>query len=430
MSFSQGLSGLNASSQALDVVGNNIANAQTVGFKAGTITFADVYAGSQTGMGVQVSGVTQNFNDGVLSEGNSELDMGIKGKGFFRLENMAGHVFYSRNGQFKTDENGLIINHQGMYLTGYQSSGIPPTITHGSAISRIKIPSDPMPGRASDAIRLGGNLDSRAEVIDSQKYPFSFDTTSHSFSSTSQINAYDSLGNLHVVNVYYVKTAPGIWQVYARDSTAPLAEGAPMPSTASGVASTPKQDASQATGARAGFARLIFDHSGQLTNNSAKEIMVEGASYKGAQPLKFRLDLTEMKQQALDTSIESATTSGHAPGLMNGYSVDDNGAVIATYSNGQQQTVGQITLSHFTNPGGLSSQGNNCWSETPSSGRPVNGLSGTGNLGKLYGHRLEASNVDMSAEMVRMIVFQRNYQSNSQTIRAQSELLQTLVNIG
>ena len=121
MSFAQGLSGLNAASQALDVVGNNIANSQTVGFKSGAISFADVFAGSQVGMGVQVAGVNQDFTDGVLTQSNNALDMGIQGNGFFRMVDEAGRVFYSRNGQFQKDASGYIINNQGMKLSGYQA---------------------------------------------------------------------------------------------------------------------------------------------------------------------------------------------------------------------------------------------------------------------------------------------------------------------
>ncbi|HCW46146.1 MAG TPA: flagellar hook protein FlgE, partial [Erwiniaceae bacterium] len=165
MSFSQGLSGLNAASQALDVVGNNIANSQTVGFKSGSISFADVFAGSQIGMGVQVAGVKQNFSDGVLGQGSSSLDMGIQGNGFFRLVSEAGQVFYSRNGQFKTNENGYIVNDMGMQLTGYQATGTPPAIQPGAAVGPIQIPTGQMPARASDGGTMTGNLDSGTDPI-------------------------------------------------------------------------------------------------------------------------------------------------------------------------------------------------------------------------------------------------------------------------
>ena len=166
MSFSQGLSGLNAASQALDVIGNNIANSQTVGYKSGSISFADVFAGSQIGLGVQVSGVKQNFSDGVLGQGTGSLDMGIQGNGFFRMVSEAGKVFYSRNGQFKTNENGYIVNNAGLQLTGYQATGTPPTIQPGAAIGPIQIPTSQMPARASDSGKMTGNLDSGSKIID------------------------------------------------------------------------------------------------------------------------------------------------------------------------------------------------------------------------------------------------------------------------
>lgn len=407
MSFSQGLSGLNSASQALDVVGNNIANSQTVGFKSGSIAFADVFAGSQIGMGVQVAGVNQNFSDGVLGQGTSNLDMGISGNGFFRMVNEAGSVFYSRNGQFKSDENGYIINNQGMYLTGYQATGTPPTIQAGAAVGPIQIPSGQMMASASTGGTMKGNLDSGTEKI---AEGIEFDPSDpKSYNSVTQVDAYDSQGNKHTINVYYVKTGDNEWTAYSSDTTAPVLDG----------------DGNvqyQST-------NLSFDAAGQLQTNPAT-LNVQSAGYNGAEALNFNLDLDGMTQQATDTAMDSPSTNGYAPGMMTGYVIGDSGEVIASYSNGEKQILGQVVLSSFTNPGGLQSEGNNCWSETPQSGQPVNGISGTGNLGTLYGNRLEASNVDLSQEMVNMIVYQRNYQSNSQTIRTQSEILQTLVNLG
>jgi flagellar hook protein FlgE len=410
MSFSQGLSGLNAASQALDVVGNNIANSQTVGFKSGSIAFADVFAGSQIGMGVQVSSVNQNFSDGVLGMGNSSLDMGIQGNGFFRLTNEAGAVFYSRNGQFKQDENGYVVNNQGMFLTGYQATGNPPTIQPGAPVGPIQIPNGQMPARASDAGSLKGNLNSETVAIDQTDPANAFDPSNNkTYSSVSQMDAYDSLGNKHTVNIYYVKTGPNAWKAYSSDAT------------------SPKLDAGGET--LYGELDLTFTDAGELTTNQPN-LNIQSAAYNGAAALNFNLDLTGMSQQASDTEMGSPTTTGYAPGLMNGYVVGDNGQIIASYSNGQSQLLGQVVLSNFTNPGGLSSKGDNSWAETPESGQPSTGIAGTGNLGKLLGNRLESSNVDLSKEMVNMIVYQRNYQSNSQTIKTQSELLQILANLG
>ncbi|NCF08080.1 flagellar hook protein FlgE [Kosakonia sp. H7A] len=400
MGFSQGLSGLNAASQALDVVGNNIANSQTVGFKSGAIAFADVFAGSQIGMGVQVAGVNQNFSDGVLGAGSSQLDMGIQGNGFFRMVTEAGNVFYSRNGQFETDQNGYVVNSQGMRLTGYMAIGTPPEIQQGSPVGPIQIPTGQMPARASDAGSISGNLDSGNDVVTTT--PFDPED-GDSYTYSTQVNAYDSLGNEHAINVYYVKTADNKWTAYSVDSTAP--------------------------GATPGQVDLEFDTSGKLITNPA-DLNVQGAAYKGGDALNFDIDLSGLTQQASENTMDSPSTTGYPPGMMNGYNVGDNGQIIATYSNGKSQLLGQVVLSNFTNPGGLSSQGNNCWAETPESGQPVIGIADTGNLGSLNGNMLEASNVDLSQEMVNLIVYQRNYQSNSQTIKTQSDILQTLVNLG
>ncbi len=406
MGFSQGLSGLNAASQALDVVGNNIANSQTVGFKSGAIAFADVFAGSQVGMGVQVAGVNQNFSGGILAQGNGALDMGIQGNGFFRLVNDAGKVYYSRNGQFKTNENGFIINNQNMMLTGYQATGTPPAIIPGSPLGPIKIPGGQMPASASTTGTMSGNLNSSEEIKD----PLQFDPAKgDSYNYMSQVDAYDSLGNKHTVNVYYVKTADNQWTAFSSDSSAPVTE----PGTGEVVYNQ---------------LDLQFDSNGALTTDPAT-LNVKSSSLNGGNPLDLALDLTGMSQQSADSEMTSPSTNGYPPGQMNGYLVGDNGQVEASYSNGQKQLIAQVVLSSFTNTGGLSSEGNNCWSETPQSGQPVNGISGSGNLGMLFGNRLEASNVDLGQEMVNMIVYQRNYQSNSQTIKTQSELLQTLANL-
>ena len=358
-------------------------------------------------MGVQVAGVKQNFSDGVLGQGSSSLDMGIQGNGFFRLVSEAGQVFYSRNGQFKTNENGYIVNDMGMQLTGYQATGTPPAIQPGAAVGPIQIPTGQMPARASDGGTMTGNLDSGTDPI-AADIPFD-PKDNKSYSSVSQVDAYDSLGNRHTVNVYFVKTGDNAWKVYTHDTTAPK------------IGDDGKEEYQQMD--------LAFDSAGQLTTNPAR-ISIVSSAYNGADALDFELDMTGMTQQAADTAMDSPSTTGYAPGSMNGYTIGDNGQIMASYSNGQQQLLGQVVLANFTNAGGLASSGNNCWTETPSSGQPVIGVAGTGNLGNLYGNKLEASNVDLSQEMVNMIVYQRNYQSNSQTIKTQSELLQTLVNLG
>lgn len=393
MGFSQGLSGLSAAAKALDVVGNNIANSQTVGFKAGSVSFADLFAGSM-GMGVQVAGVDQNFGDGYLANGSSALDMGISGRGFFRMVDQSGSVFYGRNGQFEQDENGFITNKtNGLFLTGYQATdGV---INPGAQVGPIRIPKDDMPPAASTKGSVTGNLKSDDKIITEAFDAEKADT----YNYVSEVTATDSLGNKHAIKVYYVHTKEGEWEAHAQDSTAP------------GGWTTSK---------------LEFGTDGKLKN--LVSLNIKGAAYNGSAALDITLDLN-VTQNASDTQVLLGEIDGQAPGKFNSYQVSDTGEVIAIYSNGKRQTVAQVVLADFANAGGLEQQGNNLWAESVQSGQPFLGTSGTGSFGTISGGMVEQSNVNLGDEMVNMIVYQRNYQSNSQTIKTQSEVLQTLVNL-
>ncbi|KKJ31801.1 flagellar hook protein FlgE [Enterobacter hormaechei subsp. hoffmannii] len=398
MGFSQGLSGLSAAAKALDVVGNNIANSQTYGFKAGSASFADIFAGS-TGMGVQVTGVSQNFGDGSLANGSSALDMGISGRGFFRMVDEAGSVFYGRNGEFEEDQNGFIVNKTNkLFLTGYQATN--GVINPGAQVGPIQIPKEDMPPAASTKGALSGTLNSGTDLITKKPFDPEDDET---YSHMSQFTATDSLGNKHDIQVYFARTGDGEWEAYAKDSTAPV------------------------TGAFTAFS-VKFDPSGKMITNPAV-MNIKGVAHNGANALDLNLDLGGLTQVAKEPQVKLEEIDGQAPGTFNNYQVSDTGEVIAIYSNGKRQTVAQVVLADFANAGGLEQQGNNVWAETVQSGQPFLGTSGTGSFGKVSGGMLEASNVNLGDEMVNMIVYQRNYQSNSQTIKTQSEVLQTLVNL-
>ncbi|MHC9003449.1 flagellar hook protein FlgE [Enterobacter adelaidei] len=397
MGFSQGLSGLSAAAKALDVVGNNIANSQTIGFKAGSASFSDIFAGSM-GMGVQVAGVSQNFGQGGPAVGSSALDMMINGRGFFRMVDDAGSVFYGRNGEFRENENGFIINRtNNTFLTGYQATN--GVINPGAQVGPIRIPKDDMPPAASEKGSLGGTLDSGAEVITKAFDPDDKDTYSH----MSQFTATDSLGNKHDIQVYFANKGNGKWEVYAIDSTAPE------------------------VGVLKAF-NIEFEPNGNMKTDPAV-LNIKGEKYNGANALNLNIDLGKITQVAKEPQIKLEEIDGQAPGTFNNFQVSDTGEVIAIYSNGKRQTVAQVVLADFANVGGLAQQGNNLWAETVQSGQPFLGTSGTGSFGDMTGGMLESSNVNLGDEMVNMIVYQRNYQSNSQTIKTQSEVLQTLVNL-
>jgi len=416
MSFSQAVSGLNAASSNLDVIGNNIANSATSGFKSATASFADMFAGSQTGMGVKVAAITQDFSDGTTTTTNRGLDVALSGNGFFRLTDASGGVFYSRNGQLSLDENRNLVNSQGLSLTGYPATGTPPTIAQGAQPVPLNIPNTMMIAKASTTGTMAANLNSSDKIPATATFSSS-DPSSYNYVNT--ITTYDSLGNSHDNNVYFVKstTPENSWKVYTQDTSAtPVTAAAQIGNlnfSANGtLTSTTNTDGSATT------VPLAFDLPMNTAANGATTPQVVSLSFQGS-----------IQQNTGSNSIGTLKQNGYAAGQMTGYQINDDGTIAGVYSNQQTQLLGQIVLSNFSNPEGLKSEGDNVWSSTQSSGQPITGLAGAGGFGNMTSGALEASNVDLSKELVNMIVAQRNYQSNAQTIKTQDSILNTLVNL-
>jgi len=417
MAFSQAVSGLNAASTNLDVIGNNIANSATYGFKSGTASFADMFAGSKVGLGVKVAGITQDFTDGTTTSTGRALDVAISQNGFFRLTDTAGSVYYSRNGQFSLDSNRNLVNTQGLQVTGYPASGTPPTIQQGANPVAITIPNSLMSAKNTTTAAMQVNLNS-TDALPSIK---TFDATNaDSYNKKGTVTVYDSLGNSHDMNIYYVKTADNTWDVYTQDASV--------------------------TGSKAiRAAQMTFGNNGTLTEvrnyetdgttlatdaNTDPAISIDIASLNGSAAGTFSLSfLNSMQQNTGSNNIVASSQNGYAPGDLVSYQINEDGTVVGNYSNEQSQLLGQIVLANFANNEGLQSQGDNVWSATQSSGVALLGTAGSGNFGSLTNGALEASNVDLSKELVNMIVAQRNYQSNAQTIKTQDQILNTLVNL-
>lgn len=409
MSFSQAVSGMNAASSNLDVIGNNIANSATAGFKSSTISFADMFAGSNIGMGTKVAAVIQNFNDGTTTSTSRGLDVALSGNGFFRMTDAAGSVYYSRNGQFTLDENRNLVNTQGMSVTGYPATGTPPTIQTGANPVALSVPTTQMSARATTTASLVSNLNS----TDAIPTVTTFDASNvDSYNAKSTVTVYDSQGNDHALDLYYVKTGDNNWDVHAVDST---------------------------TGTSAGNFSLTFDANGKLASITSGGTTTAGASTVGLtiqgsngaaanQAITLSV-LGSLQQNTGTTSFGNPTQDGYAPGDLTSYAINDDGTITGTYSNQKTQLLGQIVLASFSNPEGLQSEGDNVWSATNSSGQAAIGLANTGTYGSLTSGALEASNVDLSKELVNMIVAQRNYQANSQTIKTQDQILNTLINL-
>lgn len=401
MAFSQAVSGLNAAATNLDVIGNNIANSATYGFKSGSASFADMFAGSKVGLGVKVAGITQDFTDGTTTNTGRGLDVAISQNGFFRMVDDNGSVFYSRNGQFKLDENRNLVNMQGLQLTGYPVAGTPPTVQTGANPQAISIPNTLMAAKSTTTASQQINLNS----TDTAPTVTPFDPTNvDSYNKKGTVTVFDSQGNAHNMNLFYVKdTAANSWKVYSQDGS--VAGSTPALATT-----------------------LTFNQSGVLT--AGGQVNITTATMPGATPATFAMSFTNsMQQNTGANNIVATNQNGYKPGDLVSYQINDDGSVVGNYSNEQTQVLGQIVLANFANNEGLKSEGDNVWSSTQSSGVALLGTAGTGNFGSLTNGALEASNVDLSKELVNMIVAQRNYQSNAQTIKTQDQILNTLVNL-
>lgn len=421
MSFSQAVSGLNAASAGLDSIGNNIANSATNGFKGATTSFADMFAGSGVGLGVNVAAVTQNFKDGPITRTDRATDVAISGNGFFRVQDQNGDVYYSRDGQFLRDKSGNLVNNQGMVVTGYPASVDDKgnvTVQSGGVPGGMNIPTDMMDAKQSDLAKLTINLNSEDKVKAKAFDPNNpDDIATYNFSTT--MTAYDSQGNTHEISVYFVKKDDNKWEVHAKDASETVAKK---------------------------LGELEFDGNGKLMT----EKVVKGPNpgdpdttvqlpttfdfpfkgLNGANDGTLKVDLGKTRQQKVsESSVSAIDVNGYPAGEYTTFKIEDNGLIVANYSNQQKRVVGQIALSAFANPNGLVSQGGNVWAASNASGNPIDGVPGVGQFGKLTSGALESSNVDMSQELISMIVMQRNYQSNAQTIKTQDQMLQTLVNL-
>jgi len=395
MGFSQALSGLNAAATNLDVVGNNIANSQTVGFKGSGAQFADVYAGAQVGQGVRVSTVLQDFSNGTLEATGRNLDLGINGSGFFRFT-QGDQTVYSRNGQLTLTADGYLENAQGARLTGF-----PAGVGTGGQPEVLQVPAGAMAATATDQVRASFNLDATVDEIDRGATPFdATDGGSYSYANTG--TAYDSLGVQHTMTTYFTKTGENQWEVR--------------------VSLNGNADA-------ANVGELAFNNNGTLNEAASTFPDYAFTPGGGADPMSFAIDFEGTTQFGNDFALDSLTQNGYAAGSLVGIAFDDVGNIVGNYSNEQSQVLGTIALANFRNPEGLKPDGDNAWTETGASGQPLLGLAGAGQFGSLEAGTVETSNVDLTSELVDLIVAQRNYQANTQTIKVQDEVLQSAVNL-
>lgn len=397
MSFDIALTGLNAANQQLNTVGNNIANAGTVGFKSSRVDFGSLYADTQA-MGVEVLGLTQSISHGgSLTATNRSLDLAITGGGFFVTKASSGEIGYTRAGVFGVDKNNYIVNNLGQRLQGYPIDSNNNIQT--GTISDLQLKSANLPAQATTSLDFITNLDANQAVPAVALFDPA-DVNSYNATYTSQV--YDSLGREHTLTQYFVKTSDNNWEVHY------FADG-------------------QAVG---GPLTLTYDNSGNLTGGTATTtpITIPAAipTMGGADPIVITIDYTGSSQFGSDFVVTTNRASGYAAGEQVGLAIESDGRVYVSYSNGQRMLQGQVVLASFANPEGLKNISGTAWVETSASGTALIGVPGVGQLGAINAGTLENSNVDLTRELVSLMEGQRNYQANTKVISTDKELTQIL----
>jgi flagellar hook protein FlgE len=391
MSFDIAISGLNAINQQLGAISNNIANSGTVGFKSGRAEFASLYAEGQP-LGVGVTGIAQSISkSGSIFSSASSLDLAINGDGFFVMRDSAGSTAYTRAGYMQTDSLGNLINNQGMYLQGYpvDANGVVQTGTVGN----LTISSGSLPAKSTSTLDFTANLNANEKLPETAKFDHT-DETSYNHTYATQV--YDSLGREHTMKQYFVKTSDNEWEVHYYMDDQELGTTQKMTFTEQGILEMP---------------------------NGAVNIT---ADIPGAEGIKLALNYNGTTQFGSDFSVSKNNGNGYASGERTGQTIDKDGSVYATFSNGERLLQGQVILATFSNPNGLSSQNGTTWTQTASSGAPLTGTPGTGLLGALTSNTLEGSNVDLTAELVGLMTAQRNYQANTKVISTNDSMMTAL----
>jgi len=422
MSFQQGLSGLSAASKNLEVIGNNVANANTYGEKSSRAEFADMYAAamvgaaggaSQAGIGVQVAAVSQQFTQGNITPTGNPLDLAINGNGFFQVQDSANQTNFTRNGQFKVSPTGYIINDQGNKLLGY-AADTNGNIVAGSSVP-LQLPTAGIDPQATGKSTMEFNLDSRAKTTKPTSSPSIDFTDQSTYNNATSVTMYDAKGQDIAVSYYFQKTGTDQWDIYA------TANG----STVGGTAADPQPIGSLTYSADG--SKVISPADGKINLDIPATTNANGATTLPVNGITLNVgDATEFGS---NFGVTDMVQDGFAAGSLTGVQVDTTGKLVAQYSNGQTKDCGQLVLATFRNPQGLAAQGGNAWKQTSASGGPTLGVAGDGNMGSVNSGSLEESNVDLTAELVSMITAQRDYQANAQTIKTMDQAMQTLVNL-
>jgi flagellar hook protein FlgE len=406
MAFSTALSGLTAAASDLDVTANNIANSNTVGFKEARAQFADVYAAgavnlnnSVIGQGVRLSSTAQQFTQGNITTSSSNLDLAISGDGFYTLKSPNGLV-YSRNGQFGEDKAGNVISSTGQALQVY-----PPLINGGfntGTLSNLNLQTAQSAPLATTSGTVILNLP--ANTTPPAVTPFNA-ANSQTYNQSTSTTVYDSLGNAYPATMFFSQQAapPNTWSVNM---------------TVNGASAGPAQT-------------LTFGSSGQVTAPVGGVLNFNGFTpTSGALPMTLSFNFNQTTQYGGQFGVTSIVQNGYATGQLSTVAINPAGVVSAVYTNGRSTQLGQLAMANFPNPQGLKQLGDTNWSETFTSGTVVQGVAGSAGFGSIQSGALEASNVDLTTQLVKMITAQRSFQANAQVITTANSESQTVINIG
>ncbi|WP_145547831.1 flagellar hook protein FlgE [Yersinia intermedia] len=409
MSFSIANTGLSAVTEQLNTISNNIANSGTKGFKSGRTEFASMYAQSQP-LGVAVSGVSQSINkSGSLDKTGINTDLAIAGSGFFVVKDSAGDTAYTRAGMFSTDNNGNLISSSGMKLQGYPADAAGNLQT--GVVTDLQINNAGLAAKATGKITLAANL--QASSKEPTVTTFS-PTNKDSYNFMEQTTVYDSLGNKHSLVHYFIKKA----STPASTSTStPAASNWEVNYVLDGTKLPTTHD-------------LKFDTSGKLTTPLTPLTSLTGPfGSVDVDPYNIAVDYTGTTQFDGAFATASKKSDGYTAGIKNGERIEGDGSVYATFSNGERMLQGKLVLANFANPNGLATQNGTTWSETGKSGAALLGAPGSGLLGNIETGALEASNVDLTAELVGLMTAQRNYQANTKIISTNDSMMNALFQV-
>jgi flagellar hook protein FlgE len=416
-----GSSGLSAHGDAISIVGDNIANVSTVGFKGSRASFKDVLGGrgangSPMGAGVRMGGPDTQFGQGSFLSTGASLDFAIHGNGFFMVDgpvNGQDGSFYTRDGRFHLDDEGFVVNSDNLRLQGYN---IDETGQLQTATGDLELGGQ-SPPLATSALDMAANLDASDPV------PAPWDPTDPAGTSnySTSVTVYDSLGTSHRVDMYFRNNGGGSWEWHAMVDGGELTGGTPgvpteiadgtLSFTTNGELDVETTNASSAdfVGAVQGQA-IAFDFGDSITTDG-------GTGLAGT------------TQFAAPFSINSLEQDGYASGELVDVLVAEDGTITGLYSNGQSRPVAQLALANFQSEHGLDRAGNQLFSATASSGEALVGQAGTGTRGAIYSGMLEGSNVDLSNELVNLIGYQRAFQSNARTVSTADEMLAEIANL-